>query len=363
MSQAGHPLRPTPIIRLIWLTLCAVREWYEHAVAAGVLEPEAMALATASADGMPSVRFVLLKGIDARGVEFFTNYESRKACELIANPRAALAVLWKPLHRQVRLEGPVEVLTPEESDAYFATRSRGSQLGAWASRQSEVIPDREWLEARLARWTRSTRTRAAPAALGRLPADPDGDRVLGGPPEPPPRPRGVHRAGGRTARWHARRLSPVSGPTPQQPPDDLRAGDQLPRSDVAAARSVFVGRVVDAARVRVGDEREARSPTGCACSSSSTNSGAVQLTPTAATCGDERDRGHRVLDRLAVPGDARPSRHVNVTHAVGRVQLFEQRARSRPPRRRRGCVSIAMQSGSASSSTRRRRSCHPDGTS
>jgi pyridoxamine 5'-phosphate oxidase len=123
--------------------------WYEGAVAAGVVEPEAMALATADADGMPSVRFVLLKGIDERGVEFFTNYESRKGRELIANPRAALAVLWKPLQRQVRLEGPVEVLTPEESDAYFATRSRGSQLGAWASKQSEVIPDREWLEVRL----------------------------------------------------------------------------------------------------------------------------------------------------------------------------------------------------------------------
>ena len=126
------------------------RQWYEGAVAAGVVEPEAMALATADADGMPSVRFVLLKGIDARGVEFFTNYESRKGRELIANPRAALAVLWKPLQRQVRLEGAVEVLTPEESDAYFVTRSRGSQLGAWASAQSEVIPDREWLEARLA---------------------------------------------------------------------------------------------------------------------------------------------------------------------------------------------------------------------
>ncbi len=126
------------------------RHWYEGAVAAGVVEPEAMALATADADGMPSVRFVLLKGIDDRGVEFFTNYESRKGRELIANPRAALAVLWKPLQRQVRLEGPVEVLEPEESDAYFTTRSRGSQLGAWASKQSEVIPDREWLEARLA---------------------------------------------------------------------------------------------------------------------------------------------------------------------------------------------------------------------
>jgi len=126
-----------------------LQEWYERAVATGVVEPEAMALATATSDGAPSVRFVLLKGIDERGVEFFTNYESRKGRELIANPRAALAVLWKPLQRQVRLEGPVEVLTPEESDAYFATRSRGSQLGAWASRQSEAIPDREWLETRL----------------------------------------------------------------------------------------------------------------------------------------------------------------------------------------------------------------------
>src|SRR3978361_1458409 len=108
-----------------------------------------MALATADADGMPSVRFVLLKGIDDRGVEFFTNYESRKARELIANPRAALAILWKPLQRQVRLEGSVEQLSAEESDASFDPRSRGSQLGAWASRQSQTIPDRVWLENRL----------------------------------------------------------------------------------------------------------------------------------------------------------------------------------------------------------------------
>jgi pyridoxamine 5'-phosphate oxidase len=126
------------------------RHWYEYAVAAGLPEPEAMALATATPDGAPSVRFVLLKGIDARGVEFYTNYESRKGRELAANPRAALAVLWKPLQRQVRLEGPVEQLTPAESDAYFATRSRGSRLGAWASDQSREIPDREWLDARLA---------------------------------------------------------------------------------------------------------------------------------------------------------------------------------------------------------------------
>jgi pyridoxamine 5'-phosphate oxidase len=123
--------------------------WYEYAVAAGLPEPEAMALATATPDGAPSVRFVLLKGIDARGVEFYTNYESRKGRELALNPRAALAVLWKPLQRQVRLEGPVERLSPTESDQYFATRSRGSQLGAWTSEQSRTIPDRDWLDERL----------------------------------------------------------------------------------------------------------------------------------------------------------------------------------------------------------------------
>lgn len=126
------------------------REWYAGAVDAGVAEPEAMALATATPDGAPSARFVLLKGIDARGVLFFTNYESRKGRELAANARAALAVLWKPLQRQVRMEGAVERLTELENDAYFATRSRGSQLGAWASAQSTEIPDREFLDAQLA---------------------------------------------------------------------------------------------------------------------------------------------------------------------------------------------------------------------
>jgi pyridoxamine 5'-phosphate oxidase len=126
------------------------REWYEQAVAAGVLEPEAMALATATPDGAPSVRFVLLKGVDARGVSFFTNYGSRKGQELASNPRAALAVLWKPLHHQVRLEGTVERLSADESDEYFATRGRGSRLGAWASAQSTEIPDRSTLDAALA---------------------------------------------------------------------------------------------------------------------------------------------------------------------------------------------------------------------
>jgi pyridoxamine 5'-phosphate oxidase len=127
-----------------------VRRWYDEAVAAGVPEPDAMALATATPDGRPSVRIVLLKGIDDRGLQFFTNYSSRKGDELDANPRAAVTLYWQPLHRAVRAEGPVERLTGEESDAYFASRTRGSRLGAWASRQGTPIPDRDALLSALA---------------------------------------------------------------------------------------------------------------------------------------------------------------------------------------------------------------------
>jgi pyridoxamine 5'-phosphate oxidase len=126
-----------------------VADWYAEAVAAGLAEPDAAALATATPDGRPSVRFVLIKGIDADGVRVFTNYESRKGRELAANPRAALAIHWQPLQRQVRLEGPVQRLPAEDSDAYFASRARGSRLGAWASPQGREIPSREWLEARV----------------------------------------------------------------------------------------------------------------------------------------------------------------------------------------------------------------------
>jgi pyridoxamine 5'-phosphate oxidase len=126
-----------------------VRAWYEEAVAAGIPDADTMALATATPDGRPSVRFVLLKGIDGQGIRFFTNYDSRKGRELGANPHAAVSLYWHPLHRSVRLEGPVERLAPEESDGYFATRDRGSQLGAWASDQGTVIGGREELEARL----------------------------------------------------------------------------------------------------------------------------------------------------------------------------------------------------------------------
>jgi pyridoxamine 5'-phosphate oxidase len=127
-----------------------VEEWFEEAVAAGLAEPEAMALATATPDGTPSVRIVLMKGIDARGVRFFTNYESRKGRELAANPRAAATLYWQPLARAVRVEGAVERLSDAESDEYFASRAAGSRLGAWASAQSTVIESRETLLARLA---------------------------------------------------------------------------------------------------------------------------------------------------------------------------------------------------------------------
>jgi pyridoxamine 5'-phosphate oxidase len=126
------------------------REWLADAVAAGVPEPDAAALATAVPGGRPSVRFVLMRGIDDHGARFYTNYGSRKARELDANPVAALALWWPALQRQLRLEGPVERLTGAESDAYFASRGRGSQLGAWASRQGSVIEGRERLEARAA---------------------------------------------------------------------------------------------------------------------------------------------------------------------------------------------------------------------
>jgi pyridoxamine 5'-phosphate oxidase len=125
------------------------RAWFEAAREAGLLLPEAVALATASADGEPSVRMVLLKGVDERGFVFFTNYESRKARELEENPRAALCFYWAVLQRQVRVSGEVSRVSTEESATYFATRARGSQIGAWASRQSARLQSREELDRRV----------------------------------------------------------------------------------------------------------------------------------------------------------------------------------------------------------------------
>ncbi len=129
-------------------------EWYETACRTGLLLPEAATLATSTLDGKPSARMVLLKSFDARGFVFFTNYGSRKASEMKENPFAALVFYWGPLQRQVRVEGRVELLERDESDQYFRTRPRGSQLGAWASRQSAVLREREDLNRRFARYQR-----------------------------------------------------------------------------------------------------------------------------------------------------------------------------------------------------------------
>ena len=121
--------------------------WLEDAQAAALTQPDAMTLATASADGVPSARMVLLRGLDDRGAVFYTNAASRKGRELLENPRAALVFHWEPLGRQVRLEGHVERVDDEESDAYFASRPLPSRLGAWASDQSRPIESREALMA------------------------------------------------------------------------------------------------------------------------------------------------------------------------------------------------------------------------
>ncbi len=126
-------------------------KWFAEAVAAKVPEPNAMTLATVGADGRPSTRIVLLKGFDAAGVVFYTNYRSRKARELEARPVAALQFHWVTLERVVRIEGRVERTSPEESDAYFASRPVDSRIGAWASPQSEVIANRGVLLANAAR--------------------------------------------------------------------------------------------------------------------------------------------------------------------------------------------------------------------
>lgn len=140
LEEANTPLRPIDLFQ----------EWLEAAVAADIVEPNGMAVATATPDGYPSVRIVLLKRYDEKGFIFFTNYLSRKGQEIAANPHAAATFWWTALERQVRIEGKIEKLAAAESDAYFQSRPRGSRLGAWASPQSDVISDREKLEEKLA---------------------------------------------------------------------------------------------------------------------------------------------------------------------------------------------------------------------
>jgi pyridoxamine 5'-phosphate oxidase len=138
--------------------------WFAEAVASEDLA-EAMTLATVAEDGTPSARLVLLKGFDARGFVFYTNLESRKSAELKGNPRAALCFLWKSLRRQVRIEGAAQPVAAAEADAYFASRPRDSQIGAWASDQSRPLDSREALERRVGRFAR----RFAEAAVPRPP--------------------------------------------------------------------------------------------------------------------------------------------------------------------------------------------------
>jgi pyridoxamine 5'-phosphate oxidase len=126
------------------------REWMDAAVAANLEEPNAMTLCTASADGAPDGRIVLLRSFDERGFVFFTNYESRKGNDLLANPRATLVFLWHALERQIRIQGVVARVSAAESEAYFRTRPRGHQLAAWTSPQSQPLATRETLDARLA---------------------------------------------------------------------------------------------------------------------------------------------------------------------------------------------------------------------
>ena len=127
-------------------------QWFRDATESSLLEPTAMTLATCGADGRPSARMVLLKSHGEDGFVFYTNYGSRKAAELLDNPHAALVLYWQPLLRQVRIEGRVERMSAEQSTPYFDSRARGSRIGAWASRQSQVLGERDELVRRVARF-------------------------------------------------------------------------------------------------------------------------------------------------------------------------------------------------------------------
>jgi len=158
-------------------------KWLAEAIAARCPEPTAMSVATVGADGQPSSRILLLKGADARGFVFFTNYESRKGQELAANPRAAMLFHWVELERELRIEGRVEKASDAETEAYFASRPLQSRVGAWASPQSREIPDRAWLEHKFA----------------------EAEQRLGAEPPPPPHWGGYRLVPARLEFWQGRK--------------------------------------------------------------------------------------------------------------------------------------------------------------
>ena len=153
MDDPSRPLGEGPDFTEATDPFALFRAWMAEAEAAEPVDPEAMALATVDAEGLPNVRMVLLKGADERGLVFYSNCDSAKGRELAANAQAALLFYWKSVGRQIRLRGPVEPATDEEADAYFATRHRESRIGACASRQSRPLTSRAALEAEVARLT------------------------------------------------------------------------------------------------------------------------------------------------------------------------------------------------------------------
>ncbi|MBC7777820.1 MAG: pyridoxamine 5'-phosphate oxidase [Phycisphaerae bacterium] len=165
-SLSENEVRPDPVDQFAF--------WFEEATASQILEPNAMTLATATLDGRPSARTVLLKDFGNQGFTFFTNYESQKGTDLAENPRAALLFTWLDLQRQIRIEGRVEKIAPEASFAYFQSRPRSSQIGAWASPQSHPIEGREVLE----KWEAAMELKFA--GLEKLPLPPNwgGYRVI-----------------------------------------------------------------------------------------------------------------------------------------------------------------------------------------
>jgi pyridoxamine 5'-phosphate oxidase len=168
-------------------------DWLKEAEASEINDPNAVALATVDEDGLPNVRMVLLKGFDQDGFVFYTNFESQKGHEVLGQKKAAMCFHWKTLRRQVRLRGPVDIVSDEEADAYFKTRARGSRIGAWASKQSRPLESRFALEKAVAEYT-------ARYAIGEIPRPahwsgfrirPVSDRILEGSEVPPSRPHRI----------------------------------------------------------------------------------------------------------------------------------------------------------------------------